>query len=110
MISKIWNTKLLHILLGAVFLSGMLPISTHTMSMRLTDMNTVATPGIKVQETTNANAMGTCCEAIGSLLVCDFMSFPSVCINQNRGGEKIAHSNPVIKLIYIESLAPPPKA
>jgi len=111
MISKIWNAKLLHILLGSTFLIGLLPISNHMLSMQAMHMNAVASVSSTVQEKATENSTGSCCEAIGSsLLACDFMVFQTACVGSNGGSEQIVYSVPIVQSIYIESLAPPPKA
>ncbi|SRR6266542_2155092 len=111
MISKIWNSKLLHILLGTIFLVGLLPISNHMLSMQEMHMAVEASISSTAQEKTGGNSTGPCCEAIGSLLLaCDFMVFQSAWVGSNRGSEQIAYSIPIVQSIYIESLAPPPKA
>ncbi len=57
------------------------------------------------------NSTGSCCEAIGSfLLACDFMVFQSACVDVDGGSDQIAYSVPIVQSIFIESLAPPPKA
>ena len=111
MISKIWNAKALHILLGFIFLVGLLPISNHMLPMQAMPMDTGMSHNMPVHEKSSDNSTGSCCEAIGSLLLaCDFMVFPSVWVGLDRGSEQIAYSIPVIHSIYIQTLSPPPKA
>jgi hypothetical protein len=111
MTRKIWNAKLLHFLLGFTFLIGLLPISNHMLSMQAMHMDATASLGSPVQEKTSNNSTGSCCEAIGSfLLACDFMAFQIAFVGSNGGNNQIAYSIPIVQSIYIESLAPPPKA
>ncbi len=111
MISKIWNTKLLHIVLGTTFLVGLLPISNHMLSMQGMHMAAETSISSTAQEKTRGNSTGSCCEAIGSLLfACDFIVFESADAGPSGGSEQIAYVVPIIQSIYIESLAPPPKA
>src|SRR6266545_2021947 len=98
MISKIWNVKLLHILLGFIFLIGLLPISNHMLSMQAMHMNAVASVSGTVHEKASDNSTGSCCEAIGSfLLACDFMVFQTMCVGSNGGSEQIAYSVPIVQ-------------
>ena len=111
MIGKTWNAKLTHILLGLTLLVGLLPISNHMESMRVISMNMAASPSITTDEKTSDNSPGSCCEAIGSfLLACDFIVFQSAFIDPTGGSEQVAYSLPIVQSIYIQTLAPPPKA
>jgi len=111
MTSKIWNPKLLHILLGVTFLIGLLPVSHHMLFMQTMQMNATASLSSTAQEKTSDNPIGSCCEAIGSfLLACDFMIFQSAFAGSNGRSEQIAYLVPIVQSIYIEALAPPPKA
>jgi hypothetical protein len=106
MTRKILTAKLLSLVLGSVFLTGLLPLSNHMLSM-----DSAAYQSRMDQGNTSDTSTDTCCEAIGAcLLTCDFMVFPSAYIGQKGGREQVTYSNPIIQLIYIEILAPPPKA
>lgn len=111
MVSKIWSVRLLHILLGITFLVGLLPISNHMLTMQAMHMVAGASSGNTTQEETGDYSAASCCEAIGSLLLaCDFMVFQPVCAGPSGGSEKIAYSVLILQSIYIQILAPPPKA
>ena len=111
MISTIWNAKLLHILLGVTFLVGLLPISNHMLSVQVMPMDGSASLNSTAQEKTSDTSTGSCCDAIGSFLLgCDFMVFESMWTDSNGGSEQMAYSVPIVQSIYIEFLAPPPKA
>ena len=111
MLSKIWRAKLLHILLGTTFLVGVLPMSNHMLPMPEMHMETPDFLRSTSQEKPSDNHNGSCCEAIGSsLLLCDFVAFQSGYANSNGGSEQFAYSSPIVQLIYIDTLAPPPKA
>ncbi len=106
-----FRRKLLSLLLGSIFLIGLLPISNHMLSMQAMHMNAVASVSSTVQEKTTENSTGSCCEAIGSfLLACDFMVFQTAFVGSNWGSNQITYSIAVIHLVYIETLVPPPKA
>jgi hypothetical protein len=111
MISKIWKAKLLHLVLGVTFLVGLLPISNHMLTMQVMHMDASTSLSGTAQEKTGDIPTGSCCEAIGSLLlVCDFMVFQLAYAGSTGGSEQIAYSVPIVQLIYTKSLAPPPKA
>ena len=111
MLSKIWNEKLLHIVLGVTFLIGLLPISNHMLPMQAMYMDSETSLRSTAQARTGDNSTGSCCEAIGSfLLSCDFVVCQSVCACANRDSEQIASSVSFVQSISIESLVPPPKA
>src|SRR6266545_4332729 len=110
MTRKIWNAKLLHLILGFTFLNGLLPISNHMLSMQAMYMDSVTSISSPVQEKTSNNTTGSCCEAIGSfLLACDFMLFHPAYVSSNRGSDQIAYSVPLVRSISIKNLTPPPK-
>ncbi len=74
-------------------------------------MNMAVSQSSTVQEKTSDNFTGSCCEAIGSFLIaCDFMVFQSACVGLHGGSEQIAYSLTILQSIYLETLAPPPKA
>jgi hypothetical protein len=108
---EMFRRKLLSLLLGSVFLIGLLPISNHMSSMQTMQMDAGVSLNSTAHEKTSDNSTGSCCDAIGSfLLACDFMVFQSAAAGSNRGSQQIAYSVPVIQSIYLETLAPPPKA
>jgi hypothetical protein len=101
MMSKIWNTKLLHIILGVTFLVGLLPISNHMPSMQGMHMAAEVSISSTAQEKTGHNSTGSCCEAIGSLLfACDFIVFQTACLSSNGGSEQIAYLVPIVQSFY----------
>jgi hypothetical protein len=111
MMSKIWNVKLLQILLSAVFLFGLLPISNHMPAMQTMHMDAKISLSSATQEKRGNSSTDTCCEAIGSLLlVCDFMIFQSACADPSGDSKEILHSIPIFQSLYIQFLGPPPKA
>ena len=111
MISRLWNTKLLHIILGVTFLVGLLPVPNHMLSMQEMHMAAEASISSMAQEKPSGNSTSSCCEAIGSLLFgCDFIVIQSMYADLNGGSEQIAYSVPIVQSIYIQTLAPPPKA
>ena len=111
MISKIWKAKLLHLVLGVTFLVGLLPISNHMLTMQVMHMDASTSLSSTAQEKTGDIPTGSCCEAIGSLLlVYDFMIFQSACADPSGDSEEILHSIPILQSLYIQSLSPPPKA
>ena len=111
MISKIWNAKLLHVVLGVIFLVGLLPISKHMLTMQAMHMGTSTSLSSVTQEKIGNSSTDSCCEAIGSLLlVCDFMIFQSACADPSGDREEILQSIPIFQPLYIRSLGPPPKA
>jgi hypothetical protein len=111
MLSKIWNVKLLRIVLGVTFLVGLLPISDHMLTMQAMHIETSESLSSTEQEKQDPSPMGSCCEAIGSLLLtCDFLAVQLAYIGSIWGGKQFPYSVPIVQLIYIKSLAPPPKA
>ena len=81
------------------------------LSMKEMHMITEASISSTAQEKTSGNSTGSCCEASSSLLfACDFIVFQSADAASNGGSNQIAYLAPIVQSIYIESLAPPPKA
>jgi hypothetical protein len=108
MTRKIITAKLLSLVVGLVFLTGLLPLSNHMLSM---DAAAYQNQSPMVQGNMADSSTDTRCEAIGScLLVCDFMVFQSVYADPVWDSEQIVYLAPILRSIYIESLAPPPKA
>ena len=81
------------------------------LSMQEMHMAAEASISSTAQARTGDHSTSSCCEAIGSfLMACDFIVFQSACAGSNGGSEQIEYSVSIVRLIYIESLAPPPKA
>jgi|SRR6266511_4984082 len=104
--------RISHVALGFVLLLALLPMPNQMLSMEAMGMDAVSSSQYYVlQGNAVDNSTGSCCEAIGSfLLACDFMVFQSACVDVDGGSDQIAYSVPIVQSIFIESLAPPPKA
>ena len=117
MLGKRFTEKLLSIALGYALVVGLLPTSNHMLSMQTTRMDATATFQIAasqsnlVQGNAGDNSPGSCCDAISAFsLTCDFLLTQSACVTVYGGSDRVVNSAPVIQSIYIEAVAPPPKA
>ena len=111
MYRKIVPVNLFSIVLASAFLIGSLPMSMHMSSMHM-DGQTISVIAVSETNITSGNMNSarseSCCDVI-----CPFSIFlvPQTVYGILYGDNKqVVNSNPVIQLIYLESIAPPPKA
>jgi hypothetical protein len=101
------------ILIFAVVI-GSLPMSSMPMqAMRMDAQMTfqVVTSHNDMQGSMNGDLDGSCCDALSpSSTVCAFLLPQSDCLTVHGDSKQFSNSNPTAELIYLESLAPPPKA
>ena len=112
MYRKVPAVKSLFILLALAVASGGLFMPSQMQFMHAMSMDT---RGVSQSVTARGNvddaSTGTCCDAMGSVSpACDFIVAQPACVALYGDSEQIAHSIPIVRSIYIETVAPPPKA
>ena len=117
MLEKTFVTKLLYLVLGYALLIGLLPMSNHMLSMQTTRMDAATTSQIAdstsnmVHGSADENSTGSCCDAIAPFSIgCVFLVPQCTYIALSGGSKRVVNLIPVVQPIYIETVAPPPKA
>jgi hypothetical protein len=110
MYRKTFAIHLFSIALAAAFLVGSFPMSNHMASMAMNQkmVSKMAAAQANLAPGNVNKTSESCCDVI-----CPFSIFlaPQTAYAVLYGDNKqVVNSNPVIELIYIESIAPPPKA
>ena len=108
---KVVAARLLFIILIFVIAIGSLPMYSNMLSMQTMSMDAATTFHNETQGSTDANLDGSCCDGVSPFsMVCVFPApqFPYVALS--GGSEYFLILDPISKLIYLESLAPPPRA
>ena len=116
--AKMFSVRPFQILLVVALLLGLSPNSNRNMlSMqamnieRSTNVRRLASPTHIVQGNSGEHrAPVPCCDAMGQpSLSCDFMASTSVCVAFYGGSVQVLYSVPILRSVYLSTLAPPPK-
>ena len=106
-------TRLLLILLTFALLIGLSPTSNHMFAMQTMQIDemTMSQHRDMADDSAGENSTMPCCDEIAQFSIsCAFLVPQFAYVVISGGSERVGYSAPLIQSIYIEILAPPPKA